>query len=103
MTTWTLPELMTVWIKGASDGFGGFNYTRADDVPARLANKVDKIISNNGTEYVTNKRIYTNYDINNGDFVLLVSSTDSTPPQGAKEIRATSKIPTATNLKMAVA
>ncbi len=103
MTTWTLPELMTIWIKGSSDGFGGFTYTKIDDVESRWANKVDKVIGENGTEYTTNYRIYTNYDISVGHFLLLGSSADTSPPQDAKQVRATSKIPTATNLKMAVA
>ena len=89
-----LPEIITVWNKGANDGFGGITWTTPAQYPARIAYKSEKFTDTNGDQLLSTAVCYTEgTDVNTDSVVLFGESFSATPDDEADDVRQASQTP----------
>lgn len=89
-----LPETITVWNKGANDGFGGITWVGPLSYPARIAFKSEKFTDTNGDQLVSTAVCYSKgLDLKIGSVVLFGESFNAVPDQEADDVRQISQTP----------
>lgn len=88
-----LPEKITYWRKGGSDGVGGINWIGPVVTAARIAFKQERFTDANGNDSISRSVVYTNDVLVDGDFVFLGESSNLTPPPASQDVRAYSNTP----------
>jgi hypothetical protein len=90
-----LKQKATVFIRGTSDGYGGYSYTTVT-VNCRWEEKQVLFTTYLAEEKVSKAIVYVDTDVSVGSFIYLGETTDTTPPFDAYEILKFNKSP---NLK----
>ena len=90
--TRNLKQTATVFTRGASDGMGGSTYS-SSTVRCRWEDKQVKFLTNKGEETVSRAVVYTDTDVAVGSFILLGTTTETTPPNTAYEVLHFNKTP----------
>jgi hypothetical protein len=89
-----LPETITVWNKGADDGFGGITWTAPITYDARIAFKSEKFTDTNGDQLLSTAVCYTEGATVYADsLVLFGESLSVSPDQSADDVRQISQTP----------
>lgn len=91
------------WVRGVSDGRGGWAYTNAVEVKCRFEESSDEFVDDAGDTQISRATVYPVSDMSTGDFVWLGLITDlasaesvSSNPNtisGASEVRKFESVP----------
>ncbi len=84
-----LPQKITYWKKTANDGYGGFTWSAPVSPDARIANKTERFMNEEGRELISKKVVYCrDSNITPGSVFVEGESTDATPPASTEEVKA---------------
>lgn len=74
-----LNQTMVHWVKGSSDGRGGYSFGAASEITCRYEEKVERFLDQNGEEQISMGVIYYDSSISVGDRVFdgVLSDLDS--------------------------
>lgn len=91
------PQTVTLWKKGANDGFGGTLFSSPTSLDVRWEHSMEKITDANGEEAISNAHVWFKEDgaVNRGDFLYegISTATDPQDLNGAYEVRHIEKTP----------
>lgn len=97
-----LPEKATVWNKGKSNGFGGFDWDGPHVIDCRIAYVTKKFTSTNGDDLTSTAVMYADSEkLTNKSVVLFGESSATEPAREANDVRQLSKTPSGTNMAKA--
>ncbi len=102
MTSFNLPQTVTIWRPEAPDAFGGHAYTLLGTVPARWALVENEMLNAQGDKVRTTHAVYTETEIGVDYYVFLGESLEATPPEGAKRVIQAKENPSYLALKVAL-
>ena len=102
MTSFNLPQTVTIWKPTTSDGFGGHSWAAPVTVPARWADVENDVTNAQGDIIRTSHAVYTEALIEVDDYVLLGASVAASPPQGALRIVRAKGNPSYLSLRVAL-
>ena len=85
-------QTATRWTPVTTDIYGNSSYTLST-LKVRWEDKQIKTTDFRGNEIISNAIVYTGEDIGPGDYLYLGTSTATTPPYGAREVRNFNKSP----------
>jgi len=77
-----LNQQVTYWAMTGSDGYGGFTFAAPALLPARWEDKAELFQNDNNEEQVSKAVIYTEVDIETGDYLILGDYVGSATPLG---------------------
>lgn len=85
MSNFPLPETITYWVATYPVGGGQVEYGLGISVPARIASKVEEVITNEGKEpKISRIAVYTEADIKT-DYMLVEGDYDGEPTSTPKD------------------
>jgi hypothetical protein len=85
-------QTVTYWA-AASNGFGGFTYSAPVRMKGRWEDINETFVDNAGREFVSQAKVWTQFDVGMGGYLGLGTLTDVAPPAGAYQIRAFLRTP----------
>lgn len=92
---------MTYWPVTANDGFGGKTYSVGVKVSARIANRSEEVITEEGKTILTSNAIYTRVAIPPEAYVVEGDyEGDAAPPSIAKRVMKYTKNASMTDMHM---
>lgn len=94
--SWTnrnLRQTITKWTAGATDIYGNPTWSSPVTLKGRWEDKQVKTVDFQGNEIISNAIVYVGEDLLLGDYIYLGTSTASSPPAAAREVRNFSKSP----------
>jgi hypothetical protein len=84
--TFELPQTVTRWRPSADAGDGSKTWAAPEAGPARHATNTEEVQNARGENIVPENAIYTELDVQNGDFVALGDQTaNATPTADARQ------------------
>lgn len=85
-------QTATRWVSGDLDIYGNATWT-SSNIKVRWEDKQEKAVDINGNDIVSNSIVYVGEDLNIGDYLMLGTSAEASPPEGSYRVRNFSKIP----------
>lgn len=99
MSSFKLPETVTVWTPAGNDGFGGFTWARSE-MKARTARRAERVKDEKGDVIDTKFIVYSRTLIQTGAFVKKGVVVDLTPPSDAIKVLMNADNETMTDMKV---
>jgi hypothetical protein len=88
-----LKQTATLWTKGALDAYGNPTWSTPVAIKVRWEETRQKTMDAKGNTIISNAVVYAMNDIVPGSYLYLGSSSASSPPSTAWEVKAFNKIP----------
>ena len=90
--TRNLTSIITTWTIASRDGYGKPTWTKGS-AKGRWEQRQEKAVDPQGNEFLSNAVVFLDTDVTTGDYLYQGTSTESSPPSTAREVKAFTKIP----------